>query len=108
MLKMRARSWTLRDGFADVLRGLHIREEVDDFIEIRGPSPASTPDPVSFLHRPRRPIAPRPARPPSSANASEAARFREANAALETRLRTKFPERMVEIDAIYDLALRPE
>jgi hypothetical protein len=34
MLKMRARSWTLRDGFADVLRGLHIREEVDDFIEI--------------------------------------------------------------------------
>ena len=36
MLKMRARSWTLRDGFADVLRGVHIREEVDDFIEIRG------------------------------------------------------------------------
>ena len=39
MLKMRARSWTIRDGFADVLRGLHIREEVDDFIEIRGLSP---------------------------------------------------------------------
>jgi len=36
MLKMRARSWTLRDGFADMLRGVHIREEVDDFIEIRG------------------------------------------------------------------------
>ena len=31
MLKMRARSWTIRDGAADVLRGLHIREEVDDF-----------------------------------------------------------------------------
>jgi hypothetical protein len=39
MLRMRARSWTLRDGFADVLRGLHIREEVDDFIEIRGVKP---------------------------------------------------------------------
>jgi len=29
MLMMRARSWALRDGFADVLRGLSIREEVD-------------------------------------------------------------------------------
>ncbi len=36
MLKMRARSWSIRDGFADVLRGLHIREEVDDFIETGG------------------------------------------------------------------------
>ncbi len=36
MLKRRARSWTIRDGFADVLRGLHIREEVDDFIETGG------------------------------------------------------------------------
>jgi len=36
MLRMRARSWTMRDGFADVLRGLHIREEVADFVETRG------------------------------------------------------------------------
>jgi len=28
---MRARSWTMRDGFADVLRGLQLREEVDDY-----------------------------------------------------------------------------
>src|SRR4029077_11215170 len=57
MLKMRARSWTIRDGFADVLRGLHIREEVDDFIEIRGLSPSltkPTPDPLPVLLRPRR------------------------------------------------------
>jgi hypothetical protein len=40
MLKMRARSWTIRDGFADVLRGLHIREEVEDFIEIRALAPS--------------------------------------------------------------------
>ena len=31
MLMMRARSWALRDGFADVLRGLSIREEVEDY-----------------------------------------------------------------------------
>jgi hypothetical protein len=35
MLQMRARSWTIRDGFGDVLRGLYIREEVDDFVEVR-------------------------------------------------------------------------
>jgi hypothetical protein len=31
MLQMRARAYALRDGFADVLRGLRIREEVDDY-----------------------------------------------------------------------------
>lgn len=30
MLKMRARAFALRDGFSDVLRGLHIAEEVQD------------------------------------------------------------------------------
>lgn len=30
MIKARARAFALRDGFADVLRGLHIREEVQD------------------------------------------------------------------------------
>jgi hypothetical protein len=30
MRQMRARSWALRDGFADVLRGLHIAEEASD------------------------------------------------------------------------------
>lgn len=31
MLQHRARAWPLRDGFADVLRGLSIYEEVQDF-----------------------------------------------------------------------------
>src|SRR3990172_2520536 len=31
MLQMRARSWALRDAFADVLKGLIPREEVDDY-----------------------------------------------------------------------------
>jgi hypothetical protein len=34
MLKMRARSWALRDAFPDVLRGLGIREEVEDMIDV--------------------------------------------------------------------------
>jgi hypothetical protein len=39
MLTMRARSWALRDGFADVLRGLSIREEVDDYDPVVAASP---------------------------------------------------------------------
>jgi hypothetical protein len=35
MLRMRARSWTMRDGFADVLRGLQLREEVEDYRQPR-------------------------------------------------------------------------
>ncbi len=35
MLMMRARSWALRDGFADVLRGLSIREEVEDYAGVQ-------------------------------------------------------------------------
>lgn len=31
MLQMRARSWALRDGFADVMKGLQITEEVRDY-----------------------------------------------------------------------------
>ncbi len=34
MLQMRARSWCMRDGFADVLKGLGIREEVPDMGEL--------------------------------------------------------------------------
>lgn len=31
MLQMRARSWCLRDAFADILKGLYIAEEVEDY-----------------------------------------------------------------------------
>lgn len=34
MLQMRARAWTLRAGFADVLRGLSIAEEAQDVIDV--------------------------------------------------------------------------
>jgi hypothetical protein len=71
MLRMRARAWTIRDGFADVLRGLHIREEVDDFIEIRSgwPSPSNAARDISpIMRRPRRPpVAPRNLTPEPSA-----------------------------------------
>jgi hypothetical protein len=41
MLRMRARSWTMRDAFADVLRGLQLREEVEDYRHPRQSLPRS-------------------------------------------------------------------
>ena len=39
MLQMRARSWVLRDGFADVLRGLSVAEEARDITPSSPPPP---------------------------------------------------------------------
>ena len=56
MLVMRARSWTIRDGFADVLRGLQMREEVQDY-DIR-----THPEPVPQTKAPAIPKATEPVR----------------------------------------------
>lgn len=44
MRQMRARSWALRDGFADVLKGIHIAEEMQDV-----PMRDITPRPVAAI-----------------------------------------------------------
>jgi hypothetical protein len=43
MLQMRARAFALRDGFADVLGGLYLREEMDDQTPMRDVTPPSQP-----------------------------------------------------------------
>lgn len=58
MLKMRARGFVLRDGFADVLRGLGIAEEVQDYQNMRDITPAKTP--------PTPPTPPKPPSPPKA------------------------------------------
>jgi len=47
MMQMRARSWALRDAFADVLRGLHSAEEVGDMVDVtaRGGATTAPPEP---------------------------------------------------------------
>lgn len=42
MRQMRARSWVLRDGFADALRGMSIAEEVQDIPPMRDVTPKSS------------------------------------------------------------------
>lgn len=42
MLQMRARALSLRDGCADMLRGIQVREEVEDFRPIRDVTPERT------------------------------------------------------------------
>jgi hypothetical protein len=54
MLRMRARSWTMRDGFADILRGLQLREEIDDHVKTGAPSVRPVPGAVVQAQRPRR------------------------------------------------------
>ncbi|MFL1873934.1 hypothetical protein ACIKT0_01690 [Hansschlegelia beijingensis] len=47
MLQMRARAFALRDGFADVLGGMYVREEADDMREHNDVPPPSPPSPPS-------------------------------------------------------------
>lgn len=42
MLQMRARGFSARDGASDVLKGFQIREEVEDYQQVRDVSPRST------------------------------------------------------------------
>jgi hypothetical protein len=73
MLQMRARAFALRDGFADVLGGLHLTEELQD-----GPAeadrPASSgprrapPPPPPQIAAPAPPKAPEPPAPPPPAD----------------------------------------
>jgi len=50
MLQMRARSWALRDAFADALSGVQVREEVEDYqIKEINPKPAKAHDAESRL-----------------------------------------------------------
>ena len=60
MLLMRARAFALRDGFADVLKGLGIKEEVEDYQPIRNGSAARDVTPKDDG-----PPPPPPARKPS-------------------------------------------
>lgn len=60
MLSMRARAFALRDGFADVLRGLGIAEEVQDYHPIKDVGPES-------LIPPKPPAPPAPSLPAASA-----------------------------------------
>jgi len=64
MLQMRARSWALRDGFADALKGMSIREEVDDYVPTEAPPALAMPRRMSERKQieepPSTPVEPQP------------------------------------------------
>jgi hypothetical protein len=83
MLMMRARSWALRDGFADVLRGLAIREEVEDYADsVPVPIRSAVLSPALPLAGPSgaRPVRPRFVAPAPSRKAATDPAGREADA----------------------------
>lgn len=72
MLKMRARSWALRDGFSDVLKGLGVAEEVQDFPAEQVPHTVVSSEPLAGAGHPVsvapklpsvKPAAPQPPEP---------------------------------------------
>lgn len=53
MLQMRARAFALRDGFADVLGGMYVREEIEDSaVAARDVTPPSPPSPSENIPSP--------------------------------------------------------
>jgi hypothetical protein len=81
MLQMRARSWALRDAFADVLRGIQSVEEVRDIPEVIDvtPTPPALPEPKAATKaeqvlskvRAKKPRPPEPEPGPVAAAAAE-------------------------------------
>ena len=81
MLQMRARSWALRDAFADVLRGIQSVEEVRDIPEVIDvtPTPPGLPEPKAATKaeqvlskvRAKKPRPPEPDQEPVAAAAAE-------------------------------------
>lgn len=55
MLQLRARAFALRDGFADVLGGMYLREELDDQAPMRDVTPPPAPMPEQRLTPPPAP-----------------------------------------------------
>jgi hypothetical protein len=51
MLQMRARAFALRDGYADVLGGMYLREELED-VPMRDVTPAASPPPPPVVTAP--------------------------------------------------------
>lgn len=78
MLRHRAR-WALRDGFADVLKGLHLREEIEDMVRE---------EPIE--HEPEQP-ARRVAPPPPEETKQEQAKEADKKEAVEQQTRRAPP-----------------
>lgn len=69
MRQMRARAFALRDGFPDVLKGLHIAEEVRDYTTMGGGEglPSNEPLRAEHLLEQAKPLAEKPADEPEQA-----------------------------------------
>lgn len=71
MLQLRARAFALRDGFADVLGGMYLREELDDQTPVRdGAPPPATEQRLTPPPAPKQ-IAAAPAHDPDTGEISE-------------------------------------
>lgn len=74
MMQLRPRSWCLRDKFADVLKGLHSAEEVEDMVDVtpRGSATVAEPEPRRADFQPPAPTDATPAEAPPAATPAPA------------------------------------
>jgi hypothetical protein len=79
MLKMRARAFTLRDGFADVLGGMYLREEIEE-----GPARIEPPEPQPMPEAKTESGPPEPPEPPEPEDGFDFDGFRAALDSCET------------------------
>lgn len=79
MLQMRARGFTLRDGWADVLGGLYLKEELDDGDSQNAPAPRNVGPRIPPAPPPAAIAAPESAKPktPPNPNAADNRIYRE-------------------------------
>lgn len=82
MLQMRARAFTLRDLYADVLGGLYLREEIEEDRQ-QGRTDGPTPPPVAAETRPQELAPPAATSAGPSAPPAEEAEFTEAPSSAE-------------------------
>ncbi|WP_260581131.1 hypothetical protein [Sphingopyxis sp. PET50] len=71
MRQMRARAWAMRDGFADVLKGIGIAEEVKDFAVVEGGEVAAQPLTRAMLQQQAEEVEPADTLTPDNPTAAE-------------------------------------
>lgn len=113
MMQMRARAFTLRDGFADVMGGFYVREEIEDELAASArdvtPAPANSdpekvtraaqrpgPPPAAIEHKPAVAMEPEGTRTGGPAEAALVEAVNEKMVEAKKPIETGFPQEIVQ------------
>lgn len=103
MLAMRARAFTLRDGFADVLGGLYLKEELED-VPTHTQARVSAPPPPQMIEAPKPPDAAAHEQPAEVAKFVASVQDKFPGATVERKGGLSFAEMKANVKAALDKA----